>query len=64
MMMQMVVVVIAIMMEVLVGMVFKGNGVLMVKIMMRLIMVVSKLKLLQVIFLNVIEVPKWKLEWE
>ena len=53
----MVVVVIAIMMEVLVGMVLKGNGVLMVKVMMRLIMVVSKLTVLQVILLNVMEVP-------
>ena len=49
--------VIAIMMEVLVGMVLKGNGVLMVKVMMRLIMVVSKLTVLQVILLNVMEVP-------
>ena len=57
MIMQMVVVVIAIMMEVLVGMVLKGNGVLMVKVMMRLIMVVSKLTVLQVILLNVMEVP-------
>ena len=57
MMMQMVVVVIAIMMEVLLGMIFKGNSVLMVKVMMRLVMVVSKLRVLQVILLNVMEVP-------
>ena len=35
-------------------------GVLIGKVLMRLIMVMSKLTVLQVILLNVMEVPKWK----
>ena len=35
-------------------------GVLIGKVLMRLIMVMNKLTVLQVILLNVMEVPKWK----
>ena len=41
-------------------MVFLRIGVLMGKVVMRLMMVMSKLRVLQVALLNVVEVPKWK----
>ena len=58
MMIQMVVVVIARMMGIRI--VFLRIDVLMGKVVMRLMMVMSKLRVLQVAWLNVVEVPNWK----
>ena len=41
-------------------MVFLRIAVLMGKVVMRLMMLMSKLRVLQVALLNVVEVPKWK----
>ena len=62
MMMQMVVVEIGRIMEM--RMVFLRNGMLMGKVVMRPMMVMSKLRVLQEALLNVVEVLKWKWQWE